>query len=410
MLQNFLKKFSFYLPLLLPLLIPFSRAVADITIILVSILFIIHCYINNEWKWIRLKWIRFAAIFWIYCLILVTPLSINTFDSFNYSIFFLRWPLFAIALCFWIFSERIAIKKFLYGILFVIIFLVADSWWQYFFQLDFFGNEKFSIDRLTGPFRRPYVGMWISKLSLFIPFLFVIEKFDKNSIYKFFILFLIIFLTVFISGERMALILTFISIFIYTLGFYLNKYISIKKMIILFFLILIVIAPFYFYDPITFYRSFVSLIYKIQNWRNSDYGLVWESAYMVWMESPFFGSGFHSYREACESLGIYGTVDNPIGGGVCFHPHNITLELLSELGIFGFILFYIMIFFIFAEFKMVLINKDYLLFSLYLSIFVGCFLPISSGMSIFSNKLASIIWLLIGFSLAFHNNSKNYKS
>ena len=407
MFQNFLKKFSFYLPFLLPFLIPFSRAVADITIILVSILFIVHCYVNNEWNWIRLKWIKFAAIFWIYCLFIVTPLSINIFESFNYSVFFLRWPLFSIALCFWIFNEKAAIKKFLYGMLFVIIFLIADSWWQYFFEYDFFGNEKFSIDRLTGPFRRPYVGMWISKLSLFIPFLFLIEKFDKNSIYKFFILFLIIFLTIFISGERMALILTFASIFIYALGFYLNKYISIKTIILLLIIISIALAPFYFYDSTIFNRSFVSLLDKIQNWRNSDYGLVWESAYMVWMQHPFFGSGFHTYREACESLIIYGTADKPIGSGVCFHPHNITLELLSELGIFGFFFFYLMIIFIFVEFKSTLLEKNYLLFSVYLSIFLGCFFPISSGMSIFSNKLASIIWLLIGFTLAYEKIRKN---
>jgi len=291
--------------------------------------------------------------------------------------------------------------------LFVIIFLIADSWWQYFFEYDFFGNEKFSIDRLTGPFRRPYVGMWISKLSLFIPFLFLIEKFDKNSIYKFFILFLIIFLTIFISGERMALILTFASIFIYALGFYLNKYISIKTIVLLLIFISIALATFYFYDPIIFNRSLLSLVDKIQNWRNSDYGLVWESAYMVWMQHPFFGSGFHTYREACESLIIYGTADNPIGSGVCFHPHNITLELLSELGIFGFFFFYLMIIFIFVEFKSTLLEKNYLLFSVYLSIFIGCFFPISSGMSIFSNKLASIIWLLIGFTLAYEKIRKN---
>ena len=113
MLENSLKKFSFYLPFLLPLLIPFSRAIADITIILVSILFIIHCYANNQWEWIRLKWVKLAAIFWLYCLIIVTPLSVNTHDSFMYSIFFLRWPIFALALCFWIFNKKESIKNFL---------------------------------------------------------------------------------------------------------------------------------------------------------------------------------------------------------------------------------------------------------------------------------------------------------
>ena len=46
---------------------------------------------------------------------------------------------------------------------------------------------------------------------------------------------------------------------------------------------------------------------KIINWKTSDYGLVWKSAYDVWQEAPLFGAGLHKYREACELLGIYGT-------------------------------------------------------------------------------------------------------
>ena len=406
MLENSLKKFSFYLPFLLPLLIPFSRAIADITIILVSILFIIHCYVYNQWEWIRLKWVKLAAIFWLYCLIIVTPLSVNTHDSFMYSIFFLRWPIFALALCFWIFNNKESIKNFLYALFIVILFLIVDSWWQYFFDYDLLGKEKFSLDRLTGPFRRPHIGMWITKLSLFIPFLFLIRRFDFFSFNKFITLFLIIFLTVFISGERMALILVFLTIFIYLFGQYLDQKISLKKIILFLFFLSIFIISFYFYDQTIFNRSVLSLIQKIQNWRGSDYGLVWESAYLVWMKSPYFGSGFHSYREVCESLLIYGTVANPAGPGVCFHPHNITLELLAELGIIGFILFYLIIIFIFYEFANTAREKNWFLFTIYLSIFISCFLPISSGMSIFSNKLASIIWLLIGFSLAFERTRK----
>lgn len=405
MLKNYLKKFSYYLPFMLPLLIPFSRALADITIIIISLLFILHSYVNNQWEWTKVKWVRIACIFILYCIFIVTPLSINTNDSFLYSIYFLRWPLFSLALCFWILDGREAIKNFLLAVTIVVSFLIIDSWWQYFFDFDLFGNEKYSEDRLSGPFRRPHIGMWISKLSLFLPFLFLIQKKINSNISNFYFVFLIIFYTVFISGERMALILTLLSITIYSFGFYLNNYLVNKKIIIFFIFFILINIVFYFFDPLIYERSVVSTIDKIYSWKESDYYLVWESAYKVWMESPFVGSGFHTYREACDSLSIY-TLEQKNFLSICFHPHNISLELLSELGFFGFILFYLMILFIFLEFKKTFKSNQWLLFSIYISIFIGCFFPLTSGMSIFSNKLASIIWLLVGFCLAYEKQLK----
>ena len=65
------------------------------------------------------------------------------------------------------------------------------------------------------------------------------------------------------------------------------------------------------------------------------------------MQSPFFAAGLYKYREACEKLGTYGTYYlDSAGPGVCFHPHNISLQLLSETGIIGFILFYWMVIFL----------------------------------------------------------------
>jgi O-antigen ligase len=154
--------------------------------------------------------------------------------------------------------------------------------------------------------------------------------------------------------------------------------------------------------PDTTQRAYFSSIEKIFNWRTSDYGLVWQSAYDVWMQSPLFGVGLHKYREACENLGIYGSSYlTSIGAGVCFHPHNISLQLLSETGIIGFILFYIMVCVLtFSSLKTFYIKKLWLSFALVFNIIFTCFLPIASSTSFFANKYAAIIWLLIGVMLA----------
>ena len=118
----------------------------------------------------------------------------------------------------------------------VLIFIIFDTWWQFFFEQDIFGFEKWSDNRLTGPLKgNPEVGAWIAKLVLLPPlFLILYEKLKlqehKNCLtYSFFIISTILFLSVFITGERMALLLTLVSIFILFIGLALNKIFSLKK-------------------------------------------------------------------------------------------------------------------------------------------------------------------------------------
>ena len=397
-----------YFPYLLPFLLVFSRSLADITIVLISLLFLYYSYKNIGWNWVKDKWFCFALIFTIYCLTINSAMSIEPTETLAYSLFFIRWPIFAMALSYWILNDIQSLKKFLVSMTVVLFFIIFDTWWQFVFDQDIFGFEKLSTNRLTGPFTSPHVGMWLAKLAMLPPlFLILYNKYklkeqENYLIYLFFIISTVLILSVFITGERMSLLLTLASIFIVFMGFIFAKLFSFKKVIILFLLSCIAILFFALSFPETTQRTFFSAIEKILNWKSSDYGLVWNSAYDVWMQSPVFGVGLHKYREACENLGTYGSSYlNSIGSGVCFHPHNISLQLLSETGIVGFILFYIMVCVLaFSSLKIFYIKKLWLSFALVLNIIFTCFLPIASGTSFFANKYGAIIWLLIGVMLA----------
>ena len=397
-----------YFPYLLPLLLIFSRSLADITIVLISLLFLYHSYKNIGWHWVKEKWFCFALIFTIYCLIINSAMSIEPTETFAYSLFFIRWPIFAMALSYWILNDIQLLKKFFVSMTIVLIFIIFDTWWQFFFDKDIFGFEKLNEVRLTGPFSSPHVGMWLAKLAMLPPlFLILYNKYklkQQNNylIYSFFIISTSLFLTVFITGERMSLLLTLASIFIVFMGFIFAKLFAFRKITILLLISCIAILFFGYSFPDTTQRAFFSAFEKILNWRSSDYGLVWQSAYDVWMQSPIFGVGLHKYREACENLGIYGTSYlQAIGPGVCFHPHNISLQLLSETGLIGFILFYIMVSLLaFSSLKNYYREKLWLSFALVFNIIFTYFLPIASSTSLFANKYGAIIWLLIGVMLA----------
>ena len=385
----------------------FSRSLADITIVLVGFLFLYHSYKNRKWEWVKQKWFYFALIFSAYCLTVNSIMSIEPTETLAYSIFFIRWPIFAMALAYWVLNDTKSLKRFLISLTIVLVFIIFDTWWQFLFGKDIFGIETMGI-RLTGPFTSPHVGMWLAKLAMLPPlFLILYNKYKSKQqenylTYSFFIISTILLLSVAITGERMQLLLTIASIFILLMGFIFAKLFSFKKVTILFLISCIAVLTFAYFFPDTTQRAFFSTIQKILNWRSSDYGIVWQSAYDVWMQSPIFGVGLHKYREACENLGIYGSSYlTAVGSGVCFHPHNISLQLLSETGFVGFILFNLMVLVLaISSLKKHYINKQWLYFAIVFNIIFTCFLPIASGTSFFANKYGAIVWLLIGVMLA----------
>ena len=413
-----LTKLKNYFPYLLPFLLIFSRSIADITIVLISVLFLYYSFKKIGWGWLKEKWFLFALFFSAYGITLNSAMSIDAKETFAYSIFFMRWPIFSMALAYWILSDLKSLKKFLISLTLLLLFIIFDTWWQFFFEQDLFGFEKITETRLTGPFKdNPHVGAWLAKLALLPPLLLIL--YDKYKlqihqnylIYSFFVISTIVFLTVFITGERMALLLILSSILIFFVGLISEKIFSLRKLFFLMLLSISAISIFALIFPETTQRAFFSTIDKIINWKSSDYGLVWQSAYDVWMQSPVFGVGLHKYREACENLGIYGTSYlTAIGSGVCFHPHNISLQLLSETGIFGFIIFFLMVFYLAtSSLKKYFKNSLWLPFALIFNIIFTCFLPIASSTSFFSNKYGAIIWLLIGVMLAVNKHFESKK-
>jgi len=409
MLNSLPNNFKYLLPISLPILLIFFRGIADVTVLLIGLIFLYQSYKSNNWQWVKQQWFIFSLIFWLYLLLINTPLSIDSSESAFYSLAFIRWPLFAMAISMWLLNNNISQKYFLISLVATLFFISLDVWWQYFFQYDFFGNPKYSFnpERLTGPFRdNPMPGIFLARYLFLILYLGFFLKCLKSPVKNITYIFLILTFgasTIFITGERMAFLIFIVGSVLISLGLILHfkqfkKYIALGLISIFGFITL-----FSFSFPETFYRTITSLIYKLQHFSNSDYMLVFNSAYAVWLDSPIFGVGIHQYREACIALGFWGT-----GGGVCFHPHNISLELLSETGITGFILYYsIIISVAFSIVRNFLHQKNWLLLFLSLTLLFVSFFPLIGGMSLFNNWIGAIIWLFVGWTLAVSNKKLN---
>ena len=73
-------------------------------------------------------------------------------------------------------------------------------------------------------------------------------------------------------------------------------------------------------------------------------GLYGKAPMMFGCNLHFLVPVFINIERHVKYFGTYGTYYlDPAGPGVCFHPHNITLQLLSETGIVGFYFFFTMV-------------------------------------------------------------------
>ena len=401
-----LKNTEKYFPYSLPFLLIFFRGLADLTVLLVSLIFLFKSFKNNDWNWTKEIWFKYAILFIFYLSTVNAYISIDSYDTLFYALTFLRWPIFAAALYLWVFKEHAALKKFITSCLFVLFFIIFDVWIQYYFGTDIFGYDKYSDTRLTGPLRNnPVVGIFITKY-FFIAFtgLIIFKIINKKNIFiSSLILLPVVFFSVFITGERMSLILFSSSIFLIGLGF--GENLKDKLFFLFSFLLAICILIFIFnqIDPQTYSRAVTSSIDKIYNLHNSDYGMVFRTAYQTWLVNPIFGGGLHQFKD------LYPLYDISIWSNVkIYHPHNHPLSLMAETGIVGLLLFYLMVFHIMKRaINPIIKQKNWMKLALIFNLFFICFFPFMTHFSFQHNWMNATTWLIVGITLALNNRIKN---
>lgn len=194
--------------------------------------------------------------------------------------------------------------------------------------------------------------------SRFIGAAFILSLFSKlNYKYKAIIL-SILLLGLLYSGARGPLLFILLLLVYYIIRNYKNN-----NTIKILFLIFFVIAIFFFFF-INFSNKRILELLMINNFLKSDGVVVriasWGIAIKMFLDNYIFGAGLGGF-----DTNLYSEL-----GAQLHYPHNIILEVLSELGIFGFILFSIIM--IFTLHKLKSYPKEIFilfLFSFYLALF-----------------------------------------
>lgn len=444
--RNYINLVS-YLVLSLPLSLIFSRFTADLSIVILSIMFF---FIRGKNKIFENKFLSIAIIF-IVCASISSVLSNHIIYSLKSSLLHLRFIFFILTVSIlFLYCKKNFLKNLFYIFLSCYLVLLFDATIQFIFKQNIFGYIVNPIDRVSSLFFDELIlGSYLSRLFPLLIFLYVYLKLRLNKYFMIYFLFHLYFV-VFVTGERLSFMILNIYYLLFITFLFkkkLNKFFFIFSTIIIFSLILVFSSSFkarsslnntlsqstafnYTYCIET-KKNIISNPKLSESWnyvedksfipnchpivKIFDYEIYYTftvmhfnhylSAIEMFKDNKYFGVGPKIFRKICNNKNYY------LNEFSCSsHPHNYYIQLLSETGLVGFSLISIIyLSFIYLFFNNIIKhnNKDFLSKYILISSFLVNFFPFFPGGNFFNNWNSIIYTLPLGFLIALYNTKKN---
>lgn len=312
---------------------------ADLSISLIGLLFLVSCFYYDNKKYFTNKYI-IVLFFWYIAILTSSLLSNHVLLSLESSLFYFRFILFSLGLWFVLENNVFFIKRFSYSFLFSFIFVIIDSYLQYFTSYNIFGYY-YDGHRLSGPFGSESVlGAYISRL---LPLFFglIIASFSKHkfSLFLSITVLLLADVLVLLSGERTALFLALMGSIL--IIFLIRKFRYIR---LLAFISSIIISSAILYFDDTVNKRIIGqtlnetkVLEENKYFLSEGHELLYKNGIQMFLDNPIFGIGPKNFREICGTDQYYLEVqtEDSLLKNCSTHPHNIYIQLLSETGLIG---------------------------------------------------------------------------
>ncbi len=191
--------------ILFPIIWSFGPAIQDILITIIAIFFVISSLKNKDYNFLNDR-LSLVLICFFSSIIFSSIFSINPENSLIKSSAYIRYLLFFFAINYLLNFNRNDFKKFFIINIIFLIFLSLDIFYQAYLGVDIFGLRS-GMDgmRNSGFFGDEWIaGSFTVKVFFLTIIFFLIFKIKKFYFYSFYVL---IFITIFLTGERMSLIL-----------------------------------------------------------------------------------------------------------------------------------------------------------------------------------------------------------
>ena len=294
---------------------------------------------------------------------------------------------------------------FYYALILCFSSLVIDGYFQYFTGKNIFGLKMGGI-RVSSFFGDEHImGSYLSRLFPLLFALFLIKKKKKFEIYFIGLLFILVDVIIYLSGERSAFFyLNLSTIFIIIL---IKEY---QKFRLATFVIAIICVFFLSMNSSKLSeRMFLGPAKNMGFIENSSKPTIFtpahdsliRTAFNMFKDQPLFGHGPKMFRVICEDEKY------AVGISPCMtHPHNFYVQLLAETGIVGFLfLFSLFLYVIYAslkQIKSIIFKQKRFLSDYQVCLLAGILIsvwPLSPNGNFFNNWLMIVYCLPVGFYL-----------
>ncbi len=425
-----------YLLFLIPIALITGPFLPDLLLVMFCIIFLFTIIFRKQFSYLNNKFTYFFLVFYIYILFLSLT-SNNILLSLESTLFYFRFGIFALGVWYVLEHKKNFFNQFFYLLLIVFIVVIVDAYIQFFTGYNILGFEKDKV-RVSGFFNTELkLGSYLVRLyPIFFAISYTLSKNNNFYVYAAFILFILVDVLIYLSGERTAFFLLFLHFLI--IIFLLQGLRKLRIISFIFSMMIIIIMSFYFpnsknrmiddtLDQLNLDNVFSSN--SIENteentlddegyvdfWKDMKlnqkrilafsphHELTYALALKIYRDNKIFGIGPKMFREYCNYDKYY------IQYGCTSHPHHTYIQLLVETGIFGFL--YILLIFIYICFiyirqffsfllKTKKLNDNIILFLAPLFITLW---PIVPSGNFFNNWLSIIYFFPVGFIIYFLN-------
>ena len=404
----------FIISLIIPFLIwgPFFP---DVILSLSALVFLIYVIRKQAFYYFNNKPLIIFFTFCMYCILVSIFVAKDIFFSLS-SLFYFRIGIFACLIWYLIEKNKKILNYFYYALVICFSVLAVDGYIQFLLGFNIIGLPAPSGGRISSFFGTELImGSYLSRLFPLLFGLFLLKKNSKFEVYYIGVLFILIDVLIYISGERASFIfLNLSTLFIIIL---IKKYQKFR--LFTFICALVLIAGLTVcYDKLAdrmitdTFRS-VGLLKESQNKNifSPGHDSLIKTAYNMFLDKPIFGHGPKMFRVICK--------DEKYARGVApcnTHPHNFYVQLLAETGIIGFSFlfsaFAYVLYCAYRQLKSIVLRQKRYLTDYQVCLLAGILItvwPLTTNGNFFNNWLMVVYSLPVGFYLhsIYGKNRKN---
>ena len=428
---NLLDRLIFILISLIPLSLAVSIFFADLVASFAGIILLLIFFLNkeNDRKIIFLLK-KEIILFSILYLIIILSFLWNNHKTFSFlpSIFYFRYFLLTLALFYVFYKHDFLFKKFITLFLISFVIIIIDSYFQLLFDYNLLGYKITTFEatgkHITGFFNdEKKLGSYLIRNLPLLVCLILLNSNKQNDLIEIVVI-LLISVLIFYTSERTALSLLIIFCFIY---FFVSKFkLIFVSVFILLITSLLTLNDEFRYKYLDYTKMQSGLIFLEKNKKSTkqqELSKEWfknekirffsyeheNLAYTglkIFEKNILLGTSVKSFHHSCKNLRKkYGELTNDRQNKfLCStHPHNLFIQILAEIGIFGFIIissvfFYFLYQIIKLIFKKQLQNNQKAIVMSNLCIIINLMPFLPSG-SFFNNWISLILYFSIGICL-----------